>query len=41
MVVGLSGRVVEALRNQEPQLQGWVFPSDRSKLGHIELAKLH
>lgn len=39
-VVPLSERVTEALRARNPQLQGWVFASDKSRSGHVELRKL-
>ena len=39
-VVGLSERVLKALRGRKPQFQGWIFPSEKSKSGHIELPKL-
>ena len=38
-VVPLSERVIKALQARGPQLQGWVFPSQRSKSGHVELRK--
>jgi integrase len=38
--VPLSQRVLQLLKDRQPALQGWVFGSDKSKSGHIQLHKL-